>query len=174
MWPAARAAARFIAVTGWRRGEVLGLRRGDIDLARRTVIFGDTKTGRSVRPLSKAACEVIRGLTFPGDLVFPATRGDGPMRGFPKIWARMMEGLPPDITPHVLRHSFASLAGDIGYSELTIAAMIGHKGRSITSRYVHAADAVLLTAADMVADRTAALMRGEQVGAQVLRMRLRG
>jgi integrase len=64
------------------------------------------------------------------------------------------------VTPHTLRHSFASLAGDIGYSETTIAALVGHKGRSITSRYIHSADAILLAAADAVADRTLALMAG--------------
>jgi integrase len=69
-------------------------------------------------------------------------------------------GLSVDVTPHVLRHSFASLASDLGYSEPTIAALIGHKGHTITSRYVHAADAVLLAAADTVADRTMALMDG--------------
>jgi integrase len=66
------------------------------------------------------------------------------------------------VTPHVLRHSFASLAGDLGYSEPTIAALVGHAGRSVTSRYVHSADAVLLAAADAVADRTAELM-GDRV-----------
>jgi hypothetical protein len=34
----------------------------------------------------------------------------------------------------------------------------GHKGHSTTSRYLHAADAVLLAAADTVAQRTAELM----------------
>lgn len=34
---------------------------------------------------------------------------------------------PPDITPHVLRHSFATLAAALGYSEPTIASLIGHK-----------------------------------------------
>jgi integrase len=51
VWPHAVAAMRFIALTGWRRGEVLGLRWDEIDPARRTAILGDTKTGRSVRPL---------------------------------------------------------------------------------------------------------------------------
>ncbi|MGI4939614.1 MAG: hypothetical protein ACRYHQ_03415 [Janthinobacterium lividum] len=50
--------------------------------------------------------------------------------------------------PQVLRHSFASLAADLSYSELTIAALIGHQGTSITSRYVHSADVVLLGAAN--------------------------
>jgi integrase len=71
--------------------------------------------------------------------------------------------LPADVTPNTLRHSFASLAADLGYSEPTIAALVGHKGQSITSRYVHTADAVLLAAADAVANRTAELMGEGQV-----------
>ena len=47
---------------------------------------------------------------------------------------------------------------------MTIAALVGHQGRSITSRYVHSADAVLLAAADAVADRSTELM-GERSGA---------
>jgi integrase len=160
VWPAAVAAVHFLALTGWRRGEVLNLRWDEIDLARRTVALPDTKTGKSFRPLSQVACEVLRRQTRAADLVFPATRGAGPMLGFPKLWKRIVHlaELPPDVTPHTLRHSFASLAGDLGLSELTIATLIGHKGHSVTSRYVHAADTVLLAAADAVADRTAELM----------------
>ena len=160
IWPAALAAARFLALTGWRSGEALGLRWAEIDLARRTATLSDTKTGKSIRPLSRAACDVLRGLSQIGELVFAASRGDGHMTGFPKLWARIAKlgSLPADVTPHVLRHSFASLASDLGYSEPTIAALVGHKGRTITSRYVHSADAVLLAAADAVADRTSELM----------------
>jgi integrase len=42
--------------------------------------------------------------------------------------------LPSDI-PHVLRHSFASLAADLGLD--TIASLLGHKTHSITQQ-VHA------------------------------------
>ena len=162
IWPPAIAVARFLALSGWRSGEALALRWDEVDLARRTATLGDTKTGRSVRPLSHAACDVMRSLSRSGDLVFPATRGEGDviMSGFKKLWKRIAKlgGLPPDVTPHVLRHSFASLAADLGYSEPVIAALVGHQGRSITSRYVHSADAVLLAAADEVADRSAELM----------------
>jgi integrase len=160
IWPAAVAAARFLALTGWRSGEALGLRWAEVDLARRTARLADTKTGASMRPLPNAACDVLRGLSQGDGLVFQPTRGEGRMAGFPSLWARIAKlgDLPTDITPHVLRHSFASLAADLGYSEPTIATLIGHKGHSITSRYVHAADAVLLAAADAVADRTAELM----------------
>jgi integrase len=174
IWPAAIAAARFLALTGWRTGEALALRRSDIDLGRRTARLADTKTGLSVRPLSNAACDVLRSLpSMTGDLAFPATRGHGSMIGFPKLWARIAKlgSLPKDVTPHVLRHSYASLAGDLGYSEPTIAALVGHKGRSVTSRYVHSADAVLLAAADAVADRTAELMGDQKPKAEVVPLR---
>jgi integrase len=174
IWPPAIAAARFLALTGWRSGEALGLRRADVDLARRTATLADSKTGRSIRPLSHAACDVLRGLPpMIGERVFPATSGDGPMSGFPKLWARIakMGDLPPDVTPHVLRHSFASLAADLGYSEPTIAALVGHTGRTITSRYVHSADAVLLAAADAVADRTSELMGERKPEADVVPLR---
>jgi integrase len=170
IWPPAVAAARFLAVAGWRRGEALALRWSEVDLDRRSAILADTKSGRSMRPLSRAACDVLRGLRHAGDRVFAPTRGDALMSGFPKFWSRIISGkLPADVTPHVLRHSFASLAADLGYSEPTIAALVGHKGHTVTSRYVHAADAVLLAAADAVARRTAELM-GEVRSAEVANM----
>jgi integrase len=171
VWPAAVAAVRFLALTGWRSGEVLGLRWAEIDLVRRTARLVDSKTGRSTRPLSYAACDVLRGLPSTGNLVFPATRGDGRMSGFRKLWNRIAKlgNLSVDVTPHVLRHSFISFAADLGFSELTIAALVGHRGHSITSRYVHSADQVLLAAADAVAHDMAKLM-DEAVPAEVVQL----
>jgi integrase len=172
IWPASIAAARFLVLTGWRSGEALGLRWSEVDLARRTATLGDTKTGRSVRPLSHLACDVLRSLsrTNDRDLVFPPTRGGRIMKGFGKQWEKIarLVALPPDITPHTLRHSFASLGGDLGYSEPTIGALIGHKGQTMTSRYIHAADAVLLAAADAIASRTVQLMGDNLLDAQIM------
>ena len=80
---------------------------------------------------------------------------------------RQAGDLPADITPHVLRHSFASLAADLGYNEPTIASLLGHKTHSITSRYVHSADAVLIAAADAVANATMKLMASDQAQPQL-------
>ena len=77
IWPPAIAAARLLALTGWRSGEALGLRWAEIDLPKRTARLTDTKTGESIRPLSNAACDVLRSISRNGDLVFPPTRGDG-------------------------------------------------------------------------------------------------
>ena len=175
VWPPALGASRFLALTGWRSGEALALRKADVDVGRRTATLPDTKTGRSMRPLSHGACDVLRAMPGAGDLVFPPTRGQGQMTGFPSLWKRIaaLGELPADVTPHVLRHSFASIAADLGYSETTIAALIGHKSHSITSRYTHSADAVLLAAADAVARRIAVLM-GEAAEAVIIPLQAAG
>ena len=171
------AAARFLALTGWRSGEALELRWADVDLVHRTATLPNTKTGRSVRPLSLEVCDILRtrSRSRSSDLVFPATRGntDVIMSGFKKMWKKIAElgNLSADVTPHTLRHSFTSLAADLGYSELTIGALVGHRGRTITSRYVHSADAVLLSAADAVATKTAALMSGNTGAIDVIPFR---
>ena len=173
-WPAAVAAAKFLALTGWRRGEALALRWSEVDLVTRTGRLPDTKTGFSLRPLSHAACDVLHDLPRLGALVFPASVGiDKHMSGFRKVWVRIAAkaGLSDDVTPHVLRHSFASIAADLGYSELTIAAIIGHRKATMTSKYAHHADAVLLAAADAIASKISELMGDAQPAGVVVPLR---
>ncbi len=173
MWPASVALARFLTLTGWRLGEGLKLRWVEVDMASRTAILADSKTGKSTRPLSHAACAVLASLGRTGDLVFPSGKTGRVMAGFRSSWDRLMAlaGLPDDITPHVLRHSLASTAAEIGYSELSIAALIGHKSGSITSRYVHHADATILAAADAVSHEIARQMGDTKLPGTVVELR---
>jgi integrase len=145
-----------LALTGWRRGEALTLRWGMVDLARRTARLADTKTGESLRPLSAAACDVLRqqGLGPANALVFPPSRGDGRVSGFPSLFERIAKagGLPTDVTPHVLRNSFMSPGNDLHSTEATIGMICGHKGHgggSMTRGYIHAGGAVF-PAADRI------------------------
>ena len=116
-------------------------------------MFADTKTGRSVRPLGSAAVEVIKGLPEHGSThLFPAPRlSDRPYAGM-KRYYRMLFGEAglPDVTPHILRHSFASVGADLGFADSTIGACLGHAGRGVTSRYTHVLDRVLIQAADKI------------------------
>ena len=70
-----------------------------------------------------------------------------------------------------MRHSFASVAVDLGLSELTIASLLGHRKASVTSKYAHHADATLLQATDQVARRVLELMDGTRADAVVVALR---
>ncbi len=56
-----------------------------------------------------------------------------------------------------LRHTFASAAGDLGFSELTIARLLGHSARGVTQGYVHL-DTALIAAADRLSAQLAKLL----------------
>ena len=161
----AAAQVRLLALSGCRLGEILQLRQAEIDRRGHALRLGDSKTGASTRPLGKAALGVLNGLN--DDPVFPAARR---ATGHYKRLRNAFRGIAASrkelkgLTPHVLRHSFASVAADLGYSELTINAMAGHSSGRVTERYVHHLDAVLIAAADRVADEIAAQMAGKSTG----------
>ena len=66
--------------------------------------------------------------------------------------------MPKDVTPHVMRHSFASLAADMGLPDHTISRLLGHSQSSITSRYIHLEKSAI-EASDLMATETLRLMR---------------
>ena len=93
--------------------------------------------------------------------VFEGTIEGKPFVGFPKHWRKILADTPlSGITPHVLRHSFASIANDLGFTESTIAALLGHAQGTITSRYIHSVDTALIMAADTVAGYIQGLLEG--------------
>ena len=84
--------------------------------------------------------------------MFPAAHGRGHLVGLPKVLERMCTkaGLH-GVTVHVLRHTFgATAATEMGFSELTIAGLLGHSVPGVTGRYAHVADPALVAAADRV------------------------
>jgi integrase len=171
--PTALGVIRFILLSGFRRNEALGLERSW--LFDRGVNLPDTKTGPQVRPIGAAAMSVLELGSLPPNAkwVFPAERGEGHFVGVRKVLSRICRkaGLK-NVTPHTLRHTFASVAGDLGYSELTIAGLLGHSGGSVTAGYVHL-DAVLVAAADRVAAVLAAALDGTST-ARVITMSKHG
>ena len=60
----------------------------------------------------------------------------------------------------MLRHSFASIANDLGFTEVTIAALVGHAKGSVTSKYIHTLDIALIMAADTISGYIQGLLDG--------------
>lgn len=155
--------ARTIAMTGCRRGEVIFLKGGEVDPERSCIRLEDSKEGASTRAIGLPVVELLEPL-IPEDeagWVFPGTEEGKPLIGFPKLWEKLVKDTPLEsVTLHVLRHSFASVANDLGFTESTIAALVGHSRGTITSRYIHTVDTSLVMAADTVAGYIAALLEG--------------
>jgi integrase len=140
-----------LALSGWRASEMRLLRRSEIDLARCCATLSDTKTGKSLRPLSSALIAIItRQDSAASEFVFPLKTSN-----IHHHWAALQ--MPKDCTMHTLRHSFASLAADLGFGDSIVGGMIGHRQSSITSRYLHLNDAII-KAADATAARTLELI----------------
>ena len=93
--------------------------------------------------------------------LFPSSRGDGPLRDS-KVIRRACDKAGFDgVSLHTLRHSFASVANELGYTEMTVAGLLGHRMRSVTSRYTHNVDRALVAASDRISALIAARMAGD-------------
>ena len=154
---------RTIACTGCRRGEIVSLKWADIDAENSCIQLNDSKEGASTRPIGLPVLDFLDRLRPDklGIYVFPGTQSGKPLIGFPKYWKEILKDTAlSGITPHVLRHSFASIANDLGFTEVTIAALLGHSRGTITSRYIHTVDTALIMAADTVAGYIQGLLDG--------------
>lgn len=153
---------RLLTLTGCRRGEIERLRWDEVDVPGRCLRLSDSKEGKSVRPLGSDAITLLKKTRRHGPYVLPGTSPEKPFVGLPKAWTRIVHASLPGLTPHGLRHAFASVAADLGYTEPTIAAMLGHATHGTTGRYIHHLDAALIAAADMVTARIVAMMSGHR------------
>jgi integrase len=165
-------AIRLLALTGCRRGEIERLQWDDVDLAGSCLRLSDSKEGKSIRPLGADASKLLTKVSKDGRYVLPGKAPGKPFAGLPKAWQRIVgKALLPGLTPHGLRHAFASVAADLGFAEPTIAAMLGHRTHSTTGRYVHHLDSALVAAADRVAREIASMMAERCIADKVVPFR---
>jgi integrase len=150
-----------LAFTGCRKSEILNLKRDEIDFDGHCLRLRDSKSGPQLRPCGRAALNLLVKLPLDGsEWVFPGGRGDGPLVNIRKPLLKICKlANLADVTPHVLRHSYATVAHELGYSELTIAGLLGHSAGTVTARYAHHVDSALAVAADRISETIAARLR---------------
>ena len=132
----AGAAARFMLLTGARREEVCGATWGEIKDGHWTIPGVRRKNTRPhakrakqdhVVPLSRQARSLLDGLQ-PGEadaMVF-TKEGGGRLSDWTH-WSEQMERrLGFEVTPHALRRTCATLAGDLGHPPHVVSALLGH------------------------------------------------
>jgi len=137
----------MLYATGVRCSELVGMNRGEVDLDVRTVrVLGKGRKERVVPfgTRARAAVEAylpVREAARPqDDALFVDTRGkrltEGAVR---RILARRLKqiAIGKRVTPHTLRHSFASHLLQRGADLRAIQELLGHASLSTTQRYTH-------------------------------------
>ena len=146
-----RALIELLYATGLRVSELAHLKTNDLHLdagylvctgkgsKQRVVPLGAEATGWVRRYLAGAA--VRRAPPRPGAWLFASPRGARPLSRV-GIWKLLKQygkavGISRDLTPHVLRHSFATHLLDRGADLRAIQTMLGHADLSTTQIYTH-------------------------------------
>ncbi len=144
-----RAILEVMYATGLRASELIGLESGNVDLQVGLVkVFGKGRKERLV-PLGRVAgrwveryLSEVRGRLVKGRLpvLFVSQRGSKLSRM--GLWGLVRRhavaaGVERILTPHVLRHSFASHLLERGADLRSLQAMLGHADISTTQIYTH-------------------------------------
>ena len=152
-YPALRDGAllEFLYSTGCRISEAVAVRWGGIDFSRGTVIVTGKGSkdrlvilgGKALEALTRLRDEVASKRSDLADAAADVFLTDRFGRISPRYVQRRIKrylaeaGLPTDITPHKLRHSFATHLLDVGADLRSVQEMLGHASLSTTQIYTH-------------------------------------
>jgi integrase len=124
--------AILAATTGARMGAILSLTWDRVDLERGLIYYGDptmaaTKKGRATVPINALAREALtearRGSTTPFVVEWAGSRVRSVKKGLATASERAGLG---HVTPHMFRHSAATIMVESGVPIAEVAALLGH------------------------------------------------
>jgi len=133
----------LLFTTGLRVSELVSMRKDDIDLEKRSIrVRGKGGKERVVYfpetlvPLLKA---YVEGLPEDAEYLFPSAGRHMHYTTVERIVRKAAEsaGLKKKVTPHVLRHSFATHSLAMGLDLREIQELLGHSSLSTTQVYAH-------------------------------------
>lgn len=144
-----RAILETLYSTGMRAAELTGLRLEDVDLVHRAVrVLGKRKKERVI-PIGGPAVEALRAylparetLGHPEHRIIFVNERGGPLttRSLQRIvvgYARKALTRRVKVTPHTLRHTFATHLLDAGADLRVVQELLGHESLSSTQIYTH-------------------------------------
>lgn len=141
--PKHRMMLEVLYATGVRCGELVRLRVADIDSKRKVIVVRNGK-GQKER-LTLLGDELLRKLRIyyrqyrPKEWLFEGKR-DHAREAVPQKAcnrAELASGVGKPVTPHVLRHSFATALLENGADLVTISNLLGHSRIKTTELYTH-------------------------------------
>ena len=157
-----KALIELLYATGLRVSELIGLRAGDLNLEEGYLTCVGKGDKQRMVPLGQTAAEWVRRYMRDGRAalvkrrtspwLFVNARDGGPLSrvGFWKVLKGYgtSAGLTRDLSPHVLRHSFATHLLERGADLRMIQVMLGHADLSTTQIYTHVLEARLRSVYD--------------------------
>jgi integrase/recombinase XerD len=152
-----KALIEVLYATGLRVSELVALRAGDLNLDEGYLTCIGKGDKQRMVPLGHEAAEWVRRYMREGrprlvrkgtsPWLFVNARDGGPLSrvGFWKVLKEygLKAGIRGDLSPHVLRHSFATHLLDRGADLRMIQVMLGHADLSTTQIYTHVLEARL-------------------------------
>ena len=146
-----RAMFESLYSTGCRISEMTAVKWGEIDFGRGTLIVTGKGSKDRLVILGRPALAALSELRKKTEEIDPSLAADAAdvfrskrkIRASPRFVERRMKrylaeaGLPTDVTPHKLRHSFATHLLDAGADLRSVQEMLGHASLSTTQIYTH-------------------------------------
>lgn len=139
-----RALLELLYSAGLRAAEVVSVKLADVSFGERSLrVIGKGNKERVVFYGSTAAAaldDYVRGPRVAGSALFTNDKGlaltTRTVQNIVKRWA-IAAGLPPETSPHTLRHSFATHLLDGGADLKTVQQLLGHESLATTQIYTH-------------------------------------
>lgn len=154
-------ALQLLALTGCRHSEISGLRKDELDLENNLLRLKHRKGQRARNAIMKvplgnpavALLEQLRAEYPNSEYVFPSPiNHDKPITDLRKafVWSLAQAKLK-HMRIHDLRHSFGTMAVDIGEDAYMLRHVLGHAQQSTTDIYLHPRDKRKISLANNVA-----------------------
>lgn len=164
--PRARAFCALCLYCGLRKEEALGLQWSDIEggslTVSRTVTFLSnqpdtvqelkTKAAHRTVPIPAPLREILLDTPHLGQYIITAADGSDMTRSaFSRMWSKVTAAVPFHVSPHMLRHTYATTLYHAGVDLRTAQRLLGHSSIQMTADiYTHLQDADALAAGGQI------------------------
>jgi len=161
-----RALLEFMYSAGLRVSELVGVNVADIDFRAQSVLVRGKGNKERIALFGRTACTAIRDYMGQeraqpddGKALFTNKKGGRittrTVQYVVKRWAIRI-GLPPETSPHTLRHSFATHLLDGGANLKSVQQLLGHESLATTEIYTHVSMERLKATVDTAHPRSSA------------------
>jgi integrase len=130
---------KIAIMTGQRLEAILSLKWSQVDFNSGLIDFNDhdmrlfeRRKGRGIVPMSDSLRDILSSLNQ--DCLYVINNKGKRITDFRFAWKKVTKDAGIDITPHILRHTVATMLAKKNVPMMQISRLLGHKSSSITER----------------------------------------